>query len=74
MIVIYIPRCSSTLTCFRRHSTLLRSWFSALPHLQVLEYTDSNMGYDAATGVFTDMIKAGIIDPLKVRTERPSPR
>ena len=34
--------------------------------VQVLEYTDSNMGYDAATGVFTDMIKAGIIDPLKV--------
>jgi chaperonin GroEL (HSP60 family) len=34
--------------------------------VQVLEYTDANMGYDAATGNFTDMIKAGIIDPLKV--------
>jgi chaperonin GroEL len=33
---------------------------------KVLEYTDANMGYDAATGNFTDMIKAGIIDPLKV--------
>ena len=34
--------------------------------IQVLEYTDPNMGYDAATAQFTDMIKAGIIDPLKV--------
>ncbi|GAX76808.1 hypothetical protein CEUSTIGMA_g4254.t1 [Chlamydomonas eustigma] len=33
---------------------------------KVLEYADANMGYDAATGSFTDMIKAGIIDPLKV--------
>jgi chaperonin GroEL len=35
-------------------------------HIQVLEYTDANMGYDAASGNFTDMIKAGIIDPFKV--------
>ena len=33
---------------------------------KVIEHTDPNMGYDAATGTFTDMVKAGIIDPLKV--------
>ena len=38
----------------------------ACPPIQVLEYSDPNMGYDAATAQFTDMIKAGIIDPLKV--------
>jgi len=27
---------------------------------------DDNIGYDAATGEYTDMYKAGIIDPLKV--------
>lgn len=27
---------------------------------------DFNHGYDAATGNFTDMISAGILDPLKV--------
>jgi chaperonin GroEL len=30
------------------------------------EQTDPNVGYDAATDEFTDMVKAGIIDPLKV--------
>ena len=33
---------------------------------KVIEQADPNMGYDAATGTFTDMVKAGIIDPLKV--------
>ncbi|KAG1672436.1 hypothetical protein FOA52_013222 [Chlamydomonas sp. UWO 241] len=33
---------------------------------KVLEMEDPDHGYDAATGVFTNMIKAGIIDPLKV--------
>lgn len=33
---------------------------------KVLEMTDANQGYDAASGTFTDMVKAGIIDPLKV--------
>lgn len=28
---------------------------------------DFNAGYDAAADNFTDMVKAGIIDPLKVR-------
>lgn len=30
------------------------------------ERNDTNWGYDAATGEFKDMIKAGIIDPTKV--------
>ena len=33
---------------------------------KVIEHADPNIGYDAATGSFTDMVKAGIIDPLKV--------
>ncbi len=33
---------------------------------KLLESSDPRYGYDAATGVFTDMIKAGIIDPTKV--------
>jgi hypothetical protein len=33
---------------------------------QVLEFADPNMGYNAATGEFCDMVKAGVIDPLKV--------
>lgn len=33
---------------------------------QVMDFEDHNMGYDAATGEFCDMVKAGIIDPLKV--------
>ncbi|KAJ9511320.1 hypothetical protein QJQ45_029754 [Haematococcus lacustris] len=33
---------------------------------KVLEMEDPAMGYDAASGQFCDMIKAGIIDPLKV--------
>lgn len=32
----------------------------------MLEFTDHNMGYNAATGEFVDMVKAGVIDPLKV--------
>ena len=28
--------------------------------------TDTNFGYDAQKGEFVDMIKAGIIDPMKV--------
>jgi chaperonin GroEL len=27
---------------------------------------DSNYGFDAQTGLFTDMIKSGIIDPIRV--------
>jgi len=30
------------------------------------ESTDTNYGYDAQKGEFTDMVKAGIIDPVKV--------
>ncbi|WIA33427.1 hypothetical protein OEZ86_006559 [Tetradesmus obliquus] len=33
---------------------------------KVDEQADPNMGYDAATDQYTDMVKAGIIDPLKV--------
>jgi chaperonin GroEL len=33
---------------------------------KLLESKDSNYGYDAATGHFTDLIKAGVIDPTKV--------
>jgi len=33
---------------------------------KVEELEDPQMGYDAATGAFVDMVKAGIIDPLKV--------
>ncbi|MBM4403304.1 MAG: chaperonin GroEL, partial [Candidatus Cloacimonetes bacterium] len=29
-------------------------------------YKDIHMGYDAAVGIFTDLFKAGIIDPAKV--------
>ena len=32
---------------------------------KVLEM-EPNMGYNAATGEFVDMVKAGIVDPLKV--------
>ena len=38
---------------------------------QVLEMAEHNMGYNAATGEFIDMIKGGIIDPLKVRCRCP---
>eukprot|EP00955_Chlamydomonas_euryale_P103328 365480-Chlamydomonas_euryale.AAC.17 len=34
---------------------------------KVLEMDDHDQGYDAANGVFVNMVKAGIIDPLKVR-------
>ncbi len=33
---------------------------------KLLESTDDNEGYDAVSGTFTDMIKAGVIDPTKV--------
>src|SRR5262249_7166877 len=33
---------------------------------KLLESTDTNYGYDAQKGEFTDMIRAGIIDPTKV--------
>ena len=33
---------------------------------KVEEMPDFNSGYDAATDQFVDMVKAGIIDPLKV--------
>jgi chaperonin GroEL len=33
---------------------------------KLLESKDSNYGYDAQTGHFTDLIKAGVIDPTKV--------
>jgi chaperonin GroEL len=33
---------------------------------KLLESKDANEGYDAATGTFTDMVKAGVIDPTKV--------
>ena len=32
----------------------------------MLESTEINFGYDAQTGTFVDMFKAGIIDPTKV--------
>lgn len=33
---------------------------------KLLEQDDLNMGYDAAKGQYVDMVKTGIIDPLKV--------
>src|SRR5690606_25488071 len=33
---------------------------------KLLEQKDSNYGYDAQKGEFTDLVKAGIIDPVKV--------
>ena len=33
---------------------------------KLLEGKDDNVGYDAKTGEFSDMIKAGVIDPTKV--------
>ncbi|KAJ9692070.1 hypothetical protein PVL29_011250 [Vitis rotundifolia] len=33
---------------------------------KLLEQDNLNLGYDAAKGVYVDMVKAGIIDPLKV--------
>jgi chaperonin GroEL len=33
---------------------------------KLLESKDTNYGYDAQKGEFTDMIKAGILDPTKV--------
>ncbi|XP_022149459.1 chaperonin CPN60-like 2, mitochondrial isoform X2 [Momordica charantia] len=33
---------------------------------KLLEQDDRNFGYDAAKGAYVDMVKAGIVDPLKV--------
>ena len=33
---------------------------------KLLESKDANEGYDATSGTFTDMVKAGVIDPTKV--------
>lgn len=33
---------------------------------RVAEEKDINFGYDAQTGVYGDMVKAGIVDPTKV--------
>ena len=33
---------------------------------KLLEQKDTNFGYDAQKGEFTDLVKAGIIDPKKV--------
>ncbi|MEC8263855.1 MAG: TCP-1/cpn60 chaperonin family protein, partial [Pseudomonadota bacterium] len=33
---------------------------------KLLESKKANEGYDASTGEFTDMVKAGVIDPTKV--------
>jgi chaperonin GroEL len=33
---------------------------------KLLEQKDSNFGYDAQNGTYTDLVKAGIIDPVKV--------
>ena len=41
---------------------------------QVLESSDKNVGYNAATGTYEDLLKAGIIDPVKARTANPRPR
>ncbi|XP_027336265.1 chaperonin CPN60-like 2, mitochondrial [Abrus precatorius] len=38
----------------------------ALVQSKLLEQDDHNLGFDAAKGVYVDMVKAGIIDPLKV--------
>ena len=33
---------------------------------KILETKDANYGYNAATGEFEDLVKAGVIDPTKV--------
>jgi chaperonin GroEL len=33
---------------------------------KLLEQKDDNYGFDAQKGVYTDMVKAGIVDPAKV--------
>ncbi len=33
---------------------------------KIREHSEKNYGYDAQNGVFTDMVKAGVIDPTKV--------
>ena len=33
---------------------------------KLLETSDENVGYNAATGEYVDMVEAGVIDPLKV--------
>ena len=44
---------------------LLLALVSALAVLQHIG--DENYGYNAATNTFEDMVKAGVIDPMKVR-------
>jgi hypothetical protein len=36
----------------------------------MMDVNEHNTGYDAATGKFCDLVKAGIIDPLKVSSYR----
>ncbi|XP_061370311.1 chaperonin CPN60-like 2, mitochondrial [Gastrolobium bilobum] len=38
----------------------------AVVHSKLLEQDDHNLGFDAAKGAYVDMVKAGIIDPVKV--------
>lgn len=33
---------------------------------KLLDQEDPNLGYDAAKGEYVDMVKVGIIDPVKV--------
>ena len=33
---------------------------------KLLDQKNANWGFDAQTGVYTDMVKAGIVDPTKV--------
>lgn len=37
-----------------------------LVHSKLLEQDDFNLGFDAAKGTYVDMVKSGIIDPVKV--------
>ena len=34
--------------------------------VQVMDQSDPNIGFNAATGAYEDLLKAGIIDPTKV--------
>jgi chaperonin GroEL len=37
-----------------------------LPNIVALEGKDANLGFNAQTEAYVDMIKAGIVDPAKV--------
>lgn len=50
-----------------RAAQLLSGHRTTLGLAQVMDLEDHTMGYNAATGEFCNMIKAGVIDPLKVR-------